>query len=58
MKEHTVTIEMLGINLTKNELLGKIVVPKSVPVEELGGWGKATKVWLTLRSGPLLILEM
>ena len=45
MKEHTVTIEMLGINLTKNELLGKIVVPKSVPVEELGSWGKATKVW-------------
>ena len=45
MKEHTVTIEMLGINLTKNALLGKIVVPKSMPVEELGGWGKATKVW-------------
>ena len=45
MKEHTVTIEMLGINLTKNELLEKIVVPKSVPVEELGSWGKATKVW-------------
>ena len=39
------TIEMLGINLTKNALLGKIVVSKSVPVEELGGWGKATKVW-------------
>ena len=45
MKEHTVTIEMLGINLTKNALLGKIVVSKSVPVEDLGGWGKATKVW-------------
>ena len=45
MKEHTVTIEMLGINLTKNALLGKIVVSKSVPVEELGDWGKATKVW-------------
>jgi len=45
MKEHTLTIEMLGINLTKNALLGKIVVSKSVPVEDLGGWGKATKVW-------------
>jgi len=45
LKEHTVTIEMLGINLAKNALLGKIVVSKSVPVEELGGWGKATKVW-------------
>jgi hypothetical protein len=36
---------MLGINLTENALLEKIIVPKSVPVSELGGWGKATKVW-------------
>ena len=39
------TIEMLGINLAEHALLGKIVVPKSMPVAELGGWGKATKVW-------------
>ena len=45
LKEHNVTIEMLGINLTENALLEKIIVPKSVPVSELGGWGKATKVW-------------
>ena len=36
---------MLGINLKEHALLRKIVVPKSVSVAELGGWGKATKVW-------------
>ena len=47
MKVHTInmTVEMLGINLKEHALLGKIVVPKSVSVAELGGWGKATKVW-------------
>ena len=39
------TVEMLGINLKEHALLGKIIVPKSVSVAELGGWGKATKVW-------------
>ena len=46
LKENNVTIEMLGINLTENALLEKIIVPRSVPVSELGGWGKATKVWI------------
>ena len=47
MKVHTInmTVEMLGINLKEHALLEKIVVPKSVSVAELGGWGKATKVW-------------
>ena len=44
-KELPVTIETLGINLTKHELLRKIVVTKSMPLAELGDWGKATKVW-------------
>ena len=39
------TVERLGINLKEHALLGKIVVSKSVSVAELGGWGKATKVW-------------
>ena len=44
-KELPVTIETLGINLTKHALLRKIVVTKSMPLAELGDWGKATKVW-------------
>ena len=44
-KELPVTIETLGINLTKHALLRKIVVTKSMPLAELGEWGKATKVW-------------
>ena len=44
-KELPVTIETLGINLTKHGLLRKIVVTKSMPLAELGDWGKATKVW-------------
>jgi hypothetical protein len=44
-KELPVTIETLGINLTKHELLRKIVVTKSMALAELGDWGKATKVW-------------
>ena len=39
------TTEMLGINLTELRLLRKIIVPKSMPVLELGELGKATKVW-------------
>ena len=39
------TMEMLGINVTENALLGKVIVPESVSVAELGSWGKATKVW-------------
>ena len=37
--------EMFGVNLTNNELLRKIVVPKSMPFVELGDWGKVFKVW-------------
>ena len=48
---------MLGINLTENALLGKIVVPKSVPVAELGGWGKATKVWFDPKNWTLAHLR-
>ena len=44
-KELPVTIETLGINLTKHALLRKIVVTKSMPLAELGDWGKANKVW-------------
>ena len=44
-KEHPLTIETLGINLTEHRLLRKIVVTKSMPLEELSDWGKATKVW-------------
>ena len=44
-KELPVTIETLGINLTKHALLRKIVVTNSMPLAELGDWGKASKVW-------------
>ena len=44
-KDLPVAIETLGINLTKHRLLRKIVVTKSMPIAELGDWGKATKVW-------------
>ena len=37
--------EMFGVNLTNNELLRKIIVPKSMPFVELGDWGKVFKVW-------------
>ena len=37
--------EMFGVNLTKNELLRKIIVQKSMPFVELGDWGKVFKVW-------------
>ena len=36
--------EMFGVNLTNNELLRKIIVPKSMPFVELGDWGKVFKV--------------
>ena len=45
LKEFTLTTEILGINLTEHALLRKIVVPESMPLAELGDWGKATKVW-------------
>ena len=37
--------EMFGVNLTNNELLREIIVPKSMPFVELGDWGKVFKVW-------------
>ena len=37
--------DMFGVNLTNNELLRKIIVPKSMPFVELGDWGKVFKVW-------------
>ena len=37
--------EMFGVNLTNNELLRKIIVPKSMPFVELGDWEKVFKVW-------------
>ena len=58
------TIEMLGINLTENALLEKIVVPESVSVEELCGWGEATKVcfdpknWTPAHLRNVIDLEM
>ena len=44
-KKLILTTDMLGINLTENVLLRKVVVQKSMPLVELGDWGKATKVW-------------
>jgi hypothetical protein len=45
LKEFTLTTEFLGINLTEHALLRKIVVSGSMPLVELGDWGKATKLW-------------
>ena len=45
LKEFYLTTEIFGINLTEHELLRKIVVSESMPLPELGDWGKATKVW-------------
>ena len=44
-KKFILTTDMLGINLTEHALLRKVVVQKSMPLVELGDWGKATKVW-------------
>ena len=44
-KKFFLTTDMLGINLTEHALLRKVVVQKSMPLFELGDWGKATKVW-------------
>ena len=45
LKDFTSTTEILGINLAENALLRKIVVRESMPLVELGDWGKATEVW-------------
>ena len=45
LKEFTLTTEIFGINLTEHELLRKIVVSESMPLAELGDWGKANKLW-------------
>ena len=58
------TVEILGISLTENALLGKIVVPESVSVAELGDWGKVTKVcfdpknWTPAHLRNVIDLEM
>ena len=44
-KEEAIT--QFGINLNEHKFLRKIIVPKKKLVfEELGVWGKATKVWI------------
>ena len=43
--EFPLSTKMFGIKLTKNELLRKIVVHKSMPLVELGHWGETNKVW-------------
>ena len=44
-KKFTLNTEMLGVNLTGNKLLRKIIVPKSMLFVELGDWGQVLKVW-------------
>ena len=44
-KKFTLSTEMLGVYLTDNALLRKIVIPKPMPFVELGNWGQVLKVW-------------
>ena len=44
-KTFALNTETLGVNLTDNPLLRKIIIPKSMPFVELGNWGKVFKVW-------------
>jgi len=38
-------ITQCGINLEVHTLLRKIIIPKEMPLEELGVWGQVKKIW-------------
>ena len=36
---------LIGVDLNVNPMLRKIIIPVDMSLNELGAWGKATKIW-------------
>ena len=36
---------LIGVDLNANPMLRKIIIPVDMSLNELGDWGKATKIW-------------
>ena len=36
---------LIGVDLNANPMLRKIIIPVDMSLNELGAWGKATKIW-------------
>ena len=56
-KKFDLITKMLGVNLTDNPLLRKIIIPKSMWFVELGNWGKVFKVWFDPKNWTPVNLE-